>query len=79
MGLHARPANMIVKLVHDSKSQVYFTFRGETINAKSILSILTLAAGKEAKITITCEGVDASCTMRSLVTAFEEQFGEDEG
>lgn len=76
MGLHTRPATKIVKLLQNSKSSVFFTCRQETINAKSILSILMLAAAKNSKITITVEGDDASETMNSLVTAFETQFGE---
>lgn len=76
MGLHTRPATTIVKMLQNSKSDVFFTYKHETINAKSILSILMLAATKNSKITITVEGEDADHTMESLVTAFENHFGE---
>lgn len=76
MGLHTRPATTIVKLLQNSKSDVFFTYKNETINAKSILSILMLAATKNSKITITVEGEDADHTMESLVSAFENHFGE---
>ncbi len=76
MGLHTRPATTIVKLLQGCKSQVNFTYRGETINAKSILSILMLAAPKNSKITITVEGADAANTLEKLVKAFENEFGE---
>jgi phosphocarrier protein len=76
MGLHTRPATVIVKLLQNTKSKVEFTYRRETINAKSILSILMLAAKKNSNITITCDGDDASNTMEMLVTAFDNQFGE---
>lgn len=76
MGLHTRPATAIVKLLQHCKSNVYFTHKQETVNAKSILSILMLAAGKDSKITITVDGEDALTTMDNLVNAFENQFEE---
>lgn len=76
MGLHTRPATTIVKLLQNCKSEVFFTHKQETINAKSILSILMLAARKNSKITIMVHGEDANSTMEKLVDAFETQFGE---
>ncbi len=76
MGLHTRPATTIVKLLQSCKSDVYFTHKKETINAKSILSILMLAARKNSKITIMVDGEDANLTMEKLIEAFENQFGE---
>ncbi len=76
LGLHARPATVIAKLLQGTKSSVLFTYRKETINARSIMSILMLAAAKNSQITIVVEGEDAEETMASLVEAFEHQFGE---
>lgn len=76
LGLHTRPATEIVKLLQNCKSHVTFTHKNETINAKSILSILMLAAGKNAAITISVEGEDSSHVMGSLLQAFENRFGE---
>jgi len=76
LGLHTRPATVIVKLLQGCKSNVLFTYKKETINAKSILSILMLAAQKNAMITITVDGEDASETMNRLIEAFDAQFGE---
>lgn len=76
MGLHTRPATIIVKLLQNCKSDVFFTHKKETINAKSILSILMLAARKNSKIMISINGEDANLTMEKLVEAFENQFGE---
>lgn len=75
-GLHTRPATTIVKLLQNCKSSVQFTCRKETINAKSILSILMLAATRNSRITILVEGEDAEETMNKLVVAFETEFGE---
>jgi phosphocarrier protein HPr len=76
MGLHTRPATMIVKMLQNTKSSVSFTYKQETVNAKSILSILMLAATKNSKITITVDGEDAADIMQNLVTAFENHFEE---
>lgn len=76
-GLHARPAVAIVKLLQDAKSSVEFSCKRDTINARSILGILTLAAEKNSHITITVDGEDARMTMERLITAFETGFGED--
>lgn len=76
LGLHARPATVIAKLLQMCRSSVSFTYRKETINARSIMSILMLAASKNSQILITVDGEDADATMQKLVQAFENKFGE---
>jgi len=76
LGLHTRPATTIVKLLQNCKSDVFFTHKKDKINAKSILSILMLAAKKNTSIAISVEGEDAEDVMGKLVEAFENQFGE---
>jgi phosphocarrier protein HPr len=76
LGLHTRPAAAIVKMLQPLKSSVYFTYKNETINARSIMSILMLAARKNSQIIITVEGDDAETTMKLMMHAFENQFGE---
>lgn len=76
LGLHTRPAAAIVKLLQPQKASVLFTYKDETINARSIMSILMLAAKKNAQVTITIDGEDAEITMQRLVAAFEQEFEE---
>lgn len=76
LGLHTRPATLIVQLLQSTKSDVFFTYKKETINAKSILSILILAAPKDASIRIDVKGEDAQATMDRLIESFENGFGE---
>ena len=76
LGLHTRPAASIVKLLQPRKSSVHFTHKNETINARSIMSILMLAAKKNAQIEIVVDGEDAEATMSHLLAAFEHEFGE---
>lgn len=76
LGLHTRPAAAIVKLLQLQKASVSFTYKDETINARSIMSILMLAAKKNTQLTVTVEGEDAEVTMDRLSAAFEQEFGE---
>lgn len=76
LGLHTRPATAIVKLLQNCRSEVLFTHKRETINAKSILSILMLAAAKNANISVTIKGEDAQLVMDNLIEAFDNHFGE---
>ncbi len=75
-GLHTRPASYIVQILQGTLSSVYFTCRKEKVNAKSIMSLLTLAASKNSLITIDVEGEDAESIVGKLVEAFEKQFWE---
>lgn len=76
LGLHTRPATVIVKILQNCKCDVFFTHKRETINAKSILSILMLAAKRNSQITVSIEGEGAGDVMNKLVSAFENGFGE---
>jgi phosphocarrier protein HPr len=76
LGLHTRPAATIVKILQPKKSSVQFVHKNETINARSIMSILMLAAQKNSIIEICVEGEDAEVTMDLLVEAFENEFGD---
>ena len=76
LGLHARPATAIVRMLQDTRSSVSFTCHHETINAKSIMGILMLAAGKNSMIRIDVEGDDAEDVVNRLSCAFEQGFGE---
>lgn len=76
LGLHTRPATLIVKLIQNSKSEIFFTHRKERVNAKSILGILMLAAHKNSIITIEVRGEDAQMIMDRLIESFDDGFGE---
>jgi phosphocarrier protein len=75
-GLHTRPATHIAKILQNCKSSVTFKLRKDVVNAKSILSLLMLAAAKNSTITVTIEGNDADEFMEKVVNAFQTGFGE---
>lgn len=76
LGMHARPAAMVVQTANRFKSEVLFEKDGLQINAKSIMGVLTLAAGKGATVVVVCEGPDAAEALAALARVFETGFGE---
>ena len=76
VGLHARPAALFVKTAKQFASDIRVTCGDRKANAKSILSVLTLGAGKDAVITIDAEGNDADAALTALQTLVESNFGE---
>jgi len=77
LGLHVRPATTIAKILQKRKAKVTLTYKGESVNARSIMSIMILAAPKNAKLKIEVEGPDAKETLNDLLLAFDNKFGED--
>lgn len=77
LGLHVRPAAQIAKILQARKAKVTLTYKGQAVNARSIMSIMILAAPKNAKLKIEAEGSDAEETLVALLEAFQSKFGED--
>lgn len=78
LGLHIRPAAMIVKLLQTKRSCVYFKHKNNKINARSVMGIVSLAAKKNARITIIAIGEDSKKTVKELTEGFKKRFGEKE-
>lgn len=76
LGLHIRPATEIVKILQNAKSEVQFSHKRQSVNAKSIISLLMLAVKKNGQIKISIEGEDAKKTMNKLIKGFQNKFGE---
>ena len=77
LGLHMRPARLLVETAGRFKSNIFLLKDGARVNAKSILGVLTLEAGKESRITIEADGEDAQEALEALVTLFDDKFGEE--
>lgn len=73
-GLHTRPSTELVKCASTFKSQVYLIYQKQSVNAKSLLGVLMLAATKGAKINVEAEGVDAEQAVASLVELAKNNF-----
>lgn len=76
LGIHARPAAALVKTVLPYNSEVFITYQGNRVNAKSIMGLLTLAATRGTRLTISCKGPDAHAALEAVRNLFESGFGE---
>ena len=74
VGLHARPAAVFVKTAKRFVSDISVVKDEREVNAKSILSILTLGVNKGAEITIKAEGEDEQRAVRALQELVESNF-----
>jgi phosphotransferase system HPr (HPr) family protein len=77
-GIHARPADMVVKLANRFSSNVSLVKGSERVDAKSILGILTLAATEGTELSIEAEGDDAEQALEALVELLSQKFHEEE-
>lgn len=73
-GLHTRPSTELVKCASAFKSQVFLVHQKDTVNAKSLLGILMLAAARGAKIQVCAEGEDAQEAVKSIVELARNKF-----
>lgn len=73
-GLHTRPATELVKCAQNFKSQISLNNQGVVVNAKSLLGILMLAAGKGAKIEIEAIGEDADAAIDAIIALATNKF-----
>jgi phosphocarrier protein HPr len=76
VGLHARPAALFVKTACCFQSDIQVAKDSHTANAKSILSVLGLAAEQGAVITVRAEGPDQDEAVAALQALVESNFGE---
>jgi phosphocarrier protein len=76
LGLHARPAAMLVKTAAKFKSDVHLAREGQVINGKSIMGVMMLAANLGSELTLSVNGADENEALAALVNLFESKFGE---
>jgi phosphocarrier protein HPr len=75
-GLHARPADLIVKAASRYQSSVEIVKGSERVDAKSILAIFTLAALPGTELIVEADGPDAAEAVNTLCELFERGFDE---
>ncbi|EDY80904.1 phosphocarrier, HPr family [Verrucomicrobiia bacterium DG1235] len=76
MGIHARPAAMIVRVTNRFSSDVFFEKDDEQVNGKSIMGLMMLAAGKGSEIKTVVSGSDANECLDALEELFASKFDE---
>ena len=77
LGLHARPAAMFVREANRHKCEIHVEKDGETINGKSIMGLMMLAAGMGSRLRITAMGPGAQEAVQSLLQLVERKFDEE--
>jgi phosphocarrier protein HPr len=77
LGLHARPCSKFVKLASTFKAEIWVSKDDESVNGKSIMGLMMLAAGQGSKLHINCEGADAEAALTALEKLILQKFDED--
>jgi phosphocarrier protein HPr len=78
LGLHARASAKLTQLAAKFKSDVWLTRNNQRINAKSIMGVMMLAAGKGARVKIEVSGEDEVECIEALTFLINDRFGEEE-
>ena len=76
LGLHARAAAKLTQLAARYQCEVSLARSGRKVNAKSIMGVMMLAAGKGSRIVLETEGPDEGEAMSALVALIGDCFGE---
>jgi phosphocarrier protein HPr len=76
MGLHARPAALIVQAANKFPCDVVLVKDGQEVNAKSIMGVLMLAAAKGSEIMVRAEGEQAAACIEAIDQLFVKGFNE---
>ena len=78
LGLHARASAKLTQLAGQYKSSIWLTRNGKRVNAKSIMGVMMLAAGKGTTISIEADGPDEEKAMLALTGLIANYFEEGE-
>jgi phosphocarrier protein len=78
LGLHARAASKLVSCASAFASEVWLRRSGREINGKSIMGVLTLAAGEGTELEVRVDGPDEGVAMATLEQLIESRFGEEQ-
>ncbi len=78
LGLHARAATRLVNCASMFEAELLIKNGDKTINGKSIMGVLTLAAGKGTVLVIKADGPDREEALQAICELINDRFGEDE-
>jgi len=77
MGIHARPAAMIVRITNKYKAEVFVEKDEEQVNGKSIMGLMMLAAGPGSRLRVRAAGTDAAQALGEIEALLKRKFDED--
>ncbi len=78
LGLHARASSKLTQTASQFGSEIWVEKAGRRVNAKSIMGVMMLAAGKGSMITLEANGADESAALSALQALINGYFGEGE-
>lgn len=77
MGVHARPAAMIVRIASRHEGEVWVTKEAERVNAKSIMGIMMLAAAKGTELKFEVSGAESENLKEEMTQLFASKFQDE--
>ena len=77
LGLHARASAKLTQLAAKYQCDVFMSRASRKVNAKSIMGVMMLAAGKGSRVIVETEGPDEEEAIEALAALIGERFGED--
>ena len=78
LGLHARASAKLTQVAGSYTADVWLSRNGRRVNAKSIMGVMMLAAGKGSSVVLEAQGPDAEAALDALAQLVAERFGEAE-
>ena len=78
LGLHARASAKLTQLASGFRSEIHLSRSGRRVNAKSIMGVMMLAAGKGSSVCIEADGDDAEAALAAIGALIADKFGEGE-
>lgn len=77
LGLHARPSALLTQTASRFDCEVWIAKGAQRVNAKSIMGVLMLAAGKGTVVTVDTDGPDEAQALEAIGALIESGFDED--
>ena len=77
LGIHARPAAMIVRAAVEFDSEIWVESPADKVNAKSIMGVMTLAASGGTSVTVSAMGDDETQAVEAVADVIKSGFGEE--
>lgn len=77
LGLHARAASKLVQLLSRYRSSATLSRGARSVNAKSIMGVMLLAAGSGTPVVLRVDGEDEAAAVEAVAALFERRFDED--
>jgi phosphocarrier protein len=78
LGLHARASAKLTQTASRFPCDITISRGSRTVNAKSIMGVMTLAASRGSRITLAAEGNQSGEALTALVDLISDKFGEGE-